>query len=255
MEVLVMKIQLIRHATMLIEVQGKRILVDPMLSAAGKMAAVPDVANSSDNPLVDLPVDPSLLLNADAIMVTHTHRDHFDDEAIKLLPPSNQLFCQPSDEERILKAGFTKVQAIEQSHQWDGIAITRTEGQHGTGSIGQKMGPVSGFLLESQGEPSLYIAGDTIWCPEVEYVLEKYQPQIIVCFAGNARFSSGDPITMTKEDIHNVCKHAPSSKIVAVHLEAWNHCSLTRKELKDYIEENSLIAQVYIPYDGEWMSF
>jgi L-ascorbate metabolism protein UlaG (beta-lactamase superfamily) len=255
MEVLVMKIQLIRHATMLIEVQGKRILVDPMLSEAGKMAAVPDVANSSDNPLVDLPVDPSILINVDAIMVTHTHRDHFDDEAIKLLPHSSQIFCQPADEEKIKIAGFTKVQAIEHSHEWNGITITRTEGQHGTGSIGQKMGPVSGFMLDSKGGPSLYITGDTIWCPEVQNVLKKYQPQIIVCFAGNARFSSGDPITMTKEDIYNVCKHASASKIVAVHLEAWNHCSLSRKDLKDYIEKNSLIEQVYVPYDGEWMNF
>ena len=32
-----MKIQLIRHATMLIEINGRSILVDPMLSEAGKM--------------------------------------------------------------------------------------------------------------------------------------------------------------------------------------------------------------------------
>lgn len=250
-----MKVQQIRHATMLIDIKGNLILVDPMFSKAGKMAAVPDVPNGSNNPLVELPVEPAALTNSDAIIVTHTHRDHFDDAAINLLPHNSLLFCQPSDEQKIKDAGFLNVEAIGQSLEWKGITITRTEGQHGCGIIGQKMGPVSGFMIETNGEPSLYITGDTIWCPEVQGVLEKHHPQIIICFSGEARFSSGTHITMSKDDIHNVCSHAPSSRVIVTHLEAWNHCSLTRRELQKYINENSLDAQVYIPIDGEWMDF
>jgi L-ascorbate metabolism protein UlaG (beta-lactamase superfamily) len=248
-----MKIRLIRHATILIDINGQKILVDPMLSEAGKMPAVPGVANTSDNPLVNLTVHPSTLINADAILVTHTHRDHLDDAAMQLLPHSTRLFCQAPDGDIIREAGFTNVQIIDQSQEWKGITISRTEGRHGTGSIGKKMGPVSGFMLKAEGEPSLYITGDTIWCPEVQYALEKFCPQIVICFAGAAQFSSGDPITMTKEDIMNVCKHAPSAKIVVIHMEAWNHCLLTRKELQEYVVDNSLIEQVYIPDDGEWV--
>ncbi|PKM76973.1 MAG: hypothetical protein CVU90_09565 [Firmicutes bacterium HGW-Firmicutes-15] len=250
-----MKIQLIRHATLLIDINEKRILLDPMLSAAGTMPAVPDVANTFNNPLVDLPMDKSELIHVDSLILTHTHRDHFDDTAMQLLPKSTQVFCQPTDKEKIEEAGFYEVQIIDQSYEWNEITISRTEGQHGTGKIGQKMGPVSGFVLQSKGEPSLYITGDTIWCPEVQSAIEKYQPQIIVCFAGAAKFSSGDPITMTKEDINKVSKQAPSAKIVVIHLEAWNHCSLSRQELKEYVAEEALIDQVYIPYDGEWMVF
>lgn len=47
-----MKFQLIRHATSILEVNGNRILVDPMLSAAGTMQAVPDVPDASNNPLI-----------------------------------------------------------------------------------------------------------------------------------------------------------------------------------------------------------
>ncbi|KUG04426.1 hypothetical protein ASZ90_018193 [hydrocarbon metagenome] len=249
-----MKIQLIRHATMLIEINGMSILVDPMLSEAGKMAAVPGVANSSANPLVDLPVEPSSLIDTDAILVTHTHRDHFDDAAREYLPSGSLLFCQPTDRAAIMDAGFINVQAIETSHQWNSIRIVRTGGQHGAGSIGQKMGPVSGFLLESKGEPSLYITGDTIWCDEVQKVLEEYQPRIIICFAGAARFSTGGPITMTAEDLLQVSDYAPSAKIIAVHLEAWNHCGLTRDQLKDFVAEKGINEQVYVPYDGEWMN-
>jgi hypothetical protein len=47
----------------------------------------------------------------------------------------------------------------------------RTGGRHGTGEIGEKMGPVSGYVLRGPGEPVVYIAGDTVWCPEVAAAL------------------------------------------------------------------------------------
>jgi L-ascorbate metabolism protein UlaG (beta-lactamase superfamily) len=117
------------------------------------------------------------------------------------------------------------------------------------------MGPVSGFVLEYPDEPSLYIAGDTIWCPEVQSALEKYQPRVIICFAGAARFSSGDPITMGTEDIYKVCKQVPNARVIIAHLEAWNHCSLSRQDLKKFIKAESLMEQVLIPDDGGWMNF
>ena len=250
-----MKIQLIRHATLLLEIAGQRILVDPMLSKAGMMSAVPDVANPGNNPLVDLPFEPTSLLNIDSIMLTHTHRDHFDDAAVQMLAHDTRVFCQPADQHKISSAGFSQVQPIEDTVEWQGIHISRTAGQHGSGTIGQQMGPVSGFVLESPDEPLLYIAGDTIWCPEVQSALEIFQPQIIICFAGAARFSSGDSITMDTEDIYKVCKQVPTAQVIIAHLEAWNHCSLSRQDLKNFIQVESLAEQVLIPDDGEWMDF
>jgi L-ascorbate metabolism protein UlaG (beta-lactamase superfamily) len=192
-----------------------------------------------------------MLANAEAVMVTHTHRDHFDDYAMQILPHDIQLFCQPLDEEKIRTAGFTNAQSIDKTIEWNNITINRTPGRHGTGEIGEKMGPVSGFVLQTENEPSLYITGDTIWCAEVKEVLETYHPQIVLCFAGAAQFSSGDPITMTKEDIVQVYKHAPAAKVVVVHMEAWNHCPLSRQELKRYLAANNLTGQVCVPDDGE----
>ncbi len=250
-----MKIQLIRHATLLLEMTGQRILVDPMLSKAGMMSAIPGVANPSNNPLVDLPFEPANLLDINAILLTHTHRDHFDDAAMQMLTHDTPFFCQPADYNKITAASFNQVQPIDDAVEWQRIHISRTAGQHGSGTIGQQMGPVSGFVLESPEEPSLYIAGDTIWCPEVQSALEKYQPRIIICFAGAARFSSGDPITMDTEDIFKVCQQAPKARVIIAHLEAWNHCSLSRQDLKDFIQKESLVEQVLVPDDGEWMFF
>lgn len=250
-----MKLQLIRHATMIIEVNSHRILVDPMFSQAGTLEPIPGVTSLSANPLVELPVDPSSLIDAAAILVTHTHVDHFDQAAIDLLPKSTPIFCQPEDREKIMAYGFSGVKAVDTSLIWNGIEIIRTSGQHGTGKIGQKMGPVSGFVLKAVGEPTIYIAGDTIWCPEVQTAIDQYSPSIIVVFAGSAQFSAGGPITMGLDDIKQVCLHARDARVVAIHLEAWNHCTLTRKDLFEYLKLNSLSKQVCLPCNGEEITF
>ncbi len=246
-----MEIQLIRHATILLSINQNRILVDPMLSEKGTMTPVPGVENTSGNPLVHLPIDPYSLLEVDAVLLTHAHRDHFDDTAIRMLPKNIPVFCQPAEEEKITAAGFKDVRSIDRTLTWNEIVFRRTGGQHGTGEIGRNMGTVSGFVLQSEGEPVLYITGDSIWCPEVRSALEEYAPGIVICFAGAAQFSSGGPITMTKQDVLQVCKYAPNARVFVVHMEAWNHCALTRQELSEFISKENLTGQVRIPLDGE----
>lgn len=248
-----MKIKLLRHATFIVEINGQSILVDPVLSSRGGIPPIPGVENQGANPLVELPDGPLNLIDLDAIIVTHTHIDHFDDAAQKLLPKHIQIFCQSRDQAKIAAAGFEKIVSVDELVLWQGIQISRTGGQHGTGRLAEKMGPVSGFVLAASGEPTLYITGDTIWCPEVETAIKSYCPQVIVCFAGSAQFGSGDPITMSSADIVEVCRAAPTAKVIIVHMEAWNHCRLDRKQLADFINQTGLDKQVIIPFDGEYI--
>ncbi|MGI9050948.1 MAG: MBL fold metallo-hydrolase, partial [Rubrobacteraceae bacterium] len=218
-----MNIRLIRHATLVLDLNGTRILVDPMLNPAGTVEAVPDTPNQRRNPLVDLPFGEDelarVLEEIDAVLVTHTHQDHWDERATELLPKDLQVLCQPEDEELIRSAGFSEVTPVRTEVEWGGTIFTRTGGQHGTGEIGEKMAPVSGFVLRSAEAPSLYIAGDTVWCPEVEEALSSYTPDVVVLNAGAARFLSGDPITMTAEDVAQVSRAVPDARILAVHME------------------------------------
>lgn len=252
---MVVEMQLIRHATMVISINGQQLLLDPMLGPTGSMSAVAGVRNTKDNPLVPLPVELSELTHPAAILLTHTHRDHFDAAAMEVLPFTIPLFCQPNDVEKLGAAGFSQLLPVEESQVWQGITIHRTGGQHGTGDIGQSMGPVSGFVLEAAGEPRLYITGDTIWCSEVEAALACFQPDIVICFAGEARFSSGDPITMGREDIDHICRRVPRARLIVVHMEAWNHCGLSRQELQEYLQENGLADRVQVPADGDKLIF
>jgi L-ascorbate metabolism protein UlaG (beta-lactamase superfamily) len=249
-----MQIHFLRHTTMVLAVQGLYILVDPMLSPAG---AMPPVANAADErriPLVDLPLAQVeleyMLDHIDAVLVTHTHRDHWDERAVELLPKQIPILCQPENEATIRQAGFAAVHPIAARHAWRGVEFQRTGGQHGTGEIGAKIGPVSGFVLRAAGEPTLYLAGDTVWCPEVEQALESYRPEVVIVNAGAAQFLSGGPITMTADDVVQVCRALPAAQVIAVHMEAVNHCLLTRAELSIRLEEQGLATHVLIPNDG-----
>jgi L-ascorbate metabolism protein UlaG (beta-lactamase superfamily) len=249
------QIDLIRHATLVVRLADIVLLVDPMLSPAGALAPVANAADQRRIPLVDLPLDEQalqqLLTEIDGVLVTHTHRDHWDAQAIALLPKTTPLLCQPPDVEPLRAAGFTTVLPITTALEWRGLTITRTDGQHGTGLIGQQMAPVSGFVVRQRGAPTLYIAGDTIWCAEVAAALQQHQPAVTIVNAGAAQFLTGDPITMTAEDVGHVCRALPSGQVIAVHMEAVNHCYLSRAELRAWLDQAELTAQVRIPADGE----
>lgn len=251
-----MHIQLIRHATLKVGYKGRTFLVDPMFSREGELPAVVNSPNQRPNPGVELPLPVSdVLAGIDAILVTHTHADHLDPAATGLLPKHLPLFCQPPDREKLLELGFEQVFPVEGEREWEGIRLTRTGGRHGTGEIGEKMGPVSGFVLKANQEPTLYIAGDTIWCEEVERAISVHQPEVVVPFAGAARFLTGDPITMTKEDIARLAECAGESQLFVAHMEVWNHCLLSRRELRDYMSERGLSARVRVPEDGETVEY
>ena len=254
-----MQIQLLRHATFVVTIKGLKILVDPMLSPAGAMDPVQNAGNQKRIPLADLPLTGDelrrLLDQLNAVLVTHVHRDHWDAKAREVIPKHLPVFCQTEDEATFRQAGFSLVHPIKMETEWQGLRFFRTDGQHGTGEIGKKMGTVSGFVLKADREPTLYIAGDTIWCPEVREALHTRQPDVVVVYAGQATFLTGGPITMSADDVIKVCRERPAAKVVAIHMEAINHCLLTRTELKRRLEGEGLLHQGQIPNDGEVMTF
>jgi L-ascorbate metabolism protein UlaG (beta-lactamase superfamily) len=199
-----MRIQLIRHATLWLEYAGRSFLIDPMFSDQGVNPPIINSDNERRNPLVPLPTDLNNWLAPDAVIVTHLHQDHWDAAAIQTLPKPLPILCQPGNEETIRGAGFTDVTEVADSLSFQGVTIHRTGGQHGTGEIGQRMGQVSGFVFQADGEPTLYIAGDTIWCDDVKAALDTYKPDHTIVNAGGARFVVGDAITMDAEDVIKV---------------------------------------------------
>ncbi|MBN3522029.1 MBL fold metallo-hydrolase [Algoriphagus lutimaris] len=247
-------IRLLRHATLILEMNGKKLLIDPMLSEKDAMDPIRNCGNDIRIPMVELPIPRSeintMISEMDAIVITHLHRDHWDAPAKNLIPNNKLIFCSPNDEENLRNQGFENVQNIENNFSWQGIEIHRTSGQHGTGDIGKSMGPVSGFVFKHQKD-SIYLAGDTVWCEEVENTLTNHRPKVTILNAGGAKFLTGDPITMTSSDIVKVHEKLPDTKIIAVHMDTINHCFVTREILFEELKAKDLDNKISIPKDGE----
>src|SRR4051812_36728370 len=249
-------IQLVRHATLRVKIDELNLLVDPMLS---DMAAMPPIDDSGDerrNPLVPLPMSlDEIMHGVHAVLVTHTHRDHWDAAATERIPKHMRILCQPEDADKFYDWGFDDVRPIHSAAVFGHVSIYRTGAQHGTGDLAKKMAPVSGYFLNSRQGDSLYLAGDSVWSNPVKDVLNRYHPQVTVLNTGAARFTYGDPITMTEKDVVRVVRQAPYTKVVAIHMESINHCALTRKDLARHLADNNIGDQVVIPQDGERLSF
>jgi L-ascorbate metabolism protein UlaG (beta-lactamase superfamily) len=244
-------VTLIRNATLVVEAAGLRILVDPQLDPAGARDAVPNTPNPRRNPLVELPEPPEVLVHGlDAALVTHLHSDHFDDTARRLLPRELPLLCQPPDAERLRADGFTDVRPVEDEATLGELRIARTAGRHGTGEIGARMAPVCGYVVRAPGEPSLYIAGDTILCDEVREAVARHAPDVVVVNASAARFLEGDPIVMDSDDVVALAREAPDPRLIAVHLEAIAHATETRADLRRRLHAEGLTDRVAVPEDG-----
>lgn len=252
-----MKIQLLRHATTIIEFAGKRILVDPVLSPAGVRKPFPTKRNGkkSRNPLVDIPIGKSelnrLINSVDAVLITHTHLDHFDDLKGVFLSKNIQIFCQPEDVGILKDIGFTEIKAIDSTLEWEGINIIRTKCKHGGKFLSRIMGKGSGYLLKASREKTLYITGDTVWCSFVEDTIKQNNPEVIIIYGGEAQLPFGRSITMNEKDIKKVCETSTESQKVIIHMEAMNHCLLKRDILKKYLHEANFESNMHIPSDGE----
>ncbi|MEN3929678.1 MBL fold metallo-hydrolase [Microvirga sp. W0021] len=252
-----MFIRQIRNATLIIEYAGKKFLVDPMLSAKGTYPGFPGTANDHlANPLVDLPAPAEQLLDVDAVIVTHMHLDHWDDLAKEIIPKDILMFVQnEEDAVEIQKSGFTNLRVLSEDTHFDGICMTKTSGQHGSDEaldkLGARLGHVCGIVFSHQNEKTLYLAGDTVWNQYVVSNLETYKPDVVIVNCGDAQIPGLGSIIMNASDVEQVCRKVPQATVIASHMEAVNHCMLSRKELREFLIEKGLEKQVLVPDDGE----
>lgn len=248
-----MRIQLIRNATMKITYAGTILLTDPMLSARHSL---PSFAGAEKNPTVELPLSiPDILDGVQGVLVSHDHPDHLDSEAISALPRDVPVFCQPEDAGRFKETGFERVLPVDDSVPWKGLFVTRTGGRHGQDKTGEMMGTVSGFVLKAETEPTVYWAGDTVWCEQVEGVIRDHAPDVIVTHSGGAAFPGDAPIIMDVEQTMEVLQAAPEATVVAVHMDALDHCRVTRRMLRESADRAGITpSRLLIPGDGESIS-
>ncbi|WGL29759.1 MBL fold metallo-hydrolase [Pectobacterium brasiliense] len=260
-----LQMQEIRNATVKFTYANITFLVDPMFAKKGTYPGFENTYRSHlRNPLVELPLPvQDVMKGVDAVIVTHTHLDHWDPAAQELLPKDIPLFVQnKADQETIRSQGFTDVRVLDGQAIFGDVKLSKTGGQHGTDKmfssppLAEFLGEAMGIVLESPGYKTVYLVGDTIWRPEVDNTIKEFSPDVIVLNAGYARVNDYDgAIIMGKDDVLRAVNVAPKAKIVAVHMDAINHMGQNRKELREFIKEKGIESHVDVPEDGAVLAF
>lgn len=271
----------IRNATARLTYGGKTLLLDPMLSPKG---ALPSFAGIAPNPTVDLTLDAAdIVAGVDAVIVSHLHGDHFDDAAADLLDkafpvltPRNASPPNPREPEtvgafkpRLEEMGFTDVREMESEDgaplTFEGITMRQVFARHGKGEVGDRMGGVNGIIFEAEGQPTIYWAGDTILDEggEVAAILDRVKPDIVIAHTGGpvVEVISPEILLMDAAQAARFARLAdkanPDVQIVAIHMEALDHCFSTRAHLKAALAPlpEALRARIHIPADGAELRF
>jgi L-ascorbate metabolism protein UlaG (beta-lactamase superfamily) len=257
-----MNIQQIRNATLTVEYGGQKFLIDPMFSKKGEFDPFLPAERDDRNPIVELPMSVDEILDGvDAVIITHTHEDHFDQAAKEQLPKDIKMIMQDEQDAELAKElGFTNIEVMEEEVgiDFNGVELTEVDGRHGHGETAKLMGNVMGIVFQHTDEKTLYLAGDTVWYEKVQEIIDTYKPEVIMLNGGENQFVEDGPVgplIMGKEDIYEVYKAAPEADIIVSHMEAVNHWGLSREELKNFINEKGIESNVLVPDDGESYSF
>lgn len=255
-----MKIQQLRNATIIVEFGQHRVLVDPMLARQGALPPLRLFGARQRNPLVELPSGAwTELESVTHCLITHCQKGHFDhlDRAGTSWLRERQIpvICTPHDVDHLRQRGLN-VQPLLPEHDHPGPFlgghIRTIRCTHGRGVVGRLMEHGVGFLIEMPGEPSLYLAGDTLLTDEVRACVREHRPAVSVVPAGGARFDLGSDIIMGIDEVIEFARLSGAA-VVANHLEAISHCPVSRVALA----EAAASAQVglLIPEDGEVLAF
>lgn len=259
------QMQHIRNATAKITYAGQTFLVDPLLAPKGAYSGFEGTFHSEQrNPLVDLPMSTEeVMAGVDAVIVTHTHLDHWDGGEHELVRKDIPLFVQHEADAKMVRGqGYTDVRILGVNTDFEGVSLTKIGGQHGNDemyaneALGAALGEAMGVVFQASRSPTVYFAGDTIWQSEVDRSLAQFAPDVIVLNTGEARMKGlTGSIIMSKDDVLHAAQAAPGATIVAVHMDAINHMTLSRADLRDYVEQNGIEDRVRIPADGEILTF
>lgn len=249
-----MRLRQLRNATLVLSLGEHRLLVDPMLSDVGAMPGFKVFGGGRrPNPLVPLPPETQAALDeVTAVLVTHEHPDHFDrpgqDYARKRGLP---VWTHSIDAPSLAKKGLDARALVDGGL---GMRVESIPSRHGRGALGFLMGPVGGFFLAHPGEPSVYLVGDAILTPDVLEAIDRLRPDVVVAPAGSANMGLGGDILFSVDELVTLVRRAPGA-VVLNHLEALDHCPTTRIDVRRRMADEGLAARVFIPADGEELTF
>lgn len=222
--------------TALIEIDGLRFLTDPTFDPAD---------TSYDTPVYTLrkTQGPAMTADAlgelDAVLLSHDHHfDNLDRAGRVMLARARRVFTTAAGAARLGGNAIAIAPWERTTVENDAgrqLSLTGTPARHGPAD-GDR-GPVTGFLISDgalERAPAVYISGDTVWYDGVEQVARRADVRIAFLFVGAARVRQVGPahLTFSAPEAVLAARAMPSSIIVPLHYEGWEHFSEGRSEIE-----------------------
>ena len=224
--------------TAVLEYAGMRILTDPtfdepqtyddpegtpLVKTRGPAVALADLG------LIDL-----------VLLSHHEHEDNLDHSgATVLIGPVLSTPEAAADLPHV--TGLAPWQKTTVGH----VTVTAVPALHGPVGCEEYMGTVTGFVLQCEEEPNVYVSGDNASLDVVRSIAAEF-PAIdyAVIFAGAARVPAIDaPLTLTSADAVEAAHILGAAQVVGLHTEDWEHFSETRAQLEAAFAGTGLLAR------------
>jgi L-ascorbate metabolism protein UlaG (beta-lactamase superfamily) len=147
-------VEFLGHATVLVDIAGIRVLTDPFLR--GRIGPLQRHG----------PVPDASKVQADVVIVSHGHRDHFDRESIDRLPGHPTILVPRGLAARMGRRTAKPVIEVAAGESVDlaGLTITAVPARHWISPGAARAQPI-GYLID--GGPRVYFAGDTGRMPDM----------------------------------------------------------------------------------------
>ena len=230
------------HSTLLLEMEGKRILIDPMFSQT--LSPLPPFGGKRYSK--KLPVEVENLPPIDAVILSHDHYDHMDYHSIKRLKDKVEYFCVPLGVGTHLARWGVEGEKIIELDWWnefkfDGLTLVCTPARHFSGrSLSDRDATLwSSWVIAGQ-ETRAYFSGDSGYGPHFTKIGEKYGPfdlTFLECGQYDDRWSA---IHMMPEETVQAHLDLKGRILIPIH---WSAFTLALHDWADPIERVTKAAR------------
>lgn len=163
------------HAGILLDWNGVRILLDPILSL--RCAIVPR--------LTELPIQATELPPIDAVLISHAHYDHLDNQTLEAIQSIGVVITPVGTEDFVSRSVLQRTTHIglspQGTYQLKDITITAVSAVHRGGRFHPFRSSyfANGYIV-SRGTETIYFAGDTAWGSHFKFIRDTYHPTIAI---------------------------------------------------------------------------
>jgi L-ascorbate metabolism protein UlaG (beta-lactamase superfamily) len=170
------------HSTTLIELDGVRLLTDPILRRR-----VAHLLRAGPVPDPDIPA---------AVLVSHGHLDHLDLASLRGLPRETQVVVPRGLGALVAAQGFGRVHEVEEGDELPigDVVVRATHADHAGRPAPGRSGAAVGYAVLGSG--SVYFAGDTDLFPGMEGLVPELDIALVPIWGWGPTIGSGhlDPV-------------------------------------------------------------